>query len=284
MNAQTETAITLQPIGPAHVDGAHRLSRLAGWPHRPDDWRLSLALSEGRVALAEGEVVGAALMTPFGTDATINMVIVDEALRGRGIGRRLMDAAIELAGSRALRLVATAEGLPLYEKLGFRAVGEIVQHQGLAAPVAAPDTVALAEAGELGDIAALDREAFGADRSALLAHLGERGRFAVLRREGRVDGYACLRDFGRGEVIGPVIARDGADARDLIAFFLAGRAGRFVRIDAPAETRLGPWLTGLGLVHVGGGVAMRRPALSQSAAPLARPSHICFALASQAFG
>ncbi len=40
-------------------------------------------------------------MTPYGDDcATINMVIVDASMRGRGVGRRLMDEALGLGGAR----------------------------------------------------------------------------------------------------------------------------------------------------------------------------------------
>ena len=71
------------------------------------------------------------MMTPYGDDAaTINMVIVDAAMRGRGLGRKMMEEALAKAGERTCCLVATQEGLPLYEKLGFVATGEIVQHQG----------------------------------------------------------------------------------------------------------------------------------------------------------
>lgn len=296
MNLHTHTT-TLELIALGHLDGACRLSRQAGWPHRPEDWRFALAISEGCVALDGAEVVGTALMTPFGSDATLNMVIVDAAQRGRGVGRALMNAAMDLAGARHLRLIATDEGLPLYEKLGFRAVGEIVQYQGLAAPftptAAAGDGVP-GPAGGVQDreaIAALDRVAYGADRATLIDELARHGHLVGLRRAGRIDGYACRRDFGRGEVIGPVIARDEADARALIASLLAGRAGQFVRVDVPVESGLGPWLAAQGLAPVGGGIAMRRPfarAVPGSLAPDIRMDAplvpTCFALASQAYG
>ncbi|WP_234818623.1 GNAT family N-acetyltransferase [Sinorhizobium fredii] len=60
-------------------------------------------------------------MTPFGdTCSAINMIIVDESQRGRGLGRQLTSAVMELAGDRECRLTATSDGLPLYEKLGVR--------------------------------------------------------------------------------------------------------------------------------------------------------------------
>ncbi len=146
----TAEQISLEAMETEHLDGAVLLSREAGWPHRREDWELVLSVSEGIVALQDGRVVATTMMTPFGSDAAaINMVIVDAAMRGRGLGRRLMDAALEKAGARNCRLVATKEGLPLYEKLGFVAVGEIVQHQGKALKVEAPANVSWARDDEL---------------------------------------------------------------------------------------------------------------------------------------
>lgn len=273
---------TIVPFGPEHLDPAVRLSRQAGWPHRPEDWRLMLALSEGFVAVdGSGKLAGTILLTPYGDDcATINMVIVDENMRGRGLGRRLMDAALERAGDRPLRLVATAEGLPLYEKLGFRRTGTIVQHQGIAEKVAAPANTQVAEAEDISAIAALDRQACGADRRALMGYLSDVGQFVVIRRDGRISAFATIRAFGRGEVIGPVVAPNLDDAKALVSHFMSSRPGAFLRVDTGAGTGLAPWLADRGLAHAGGGITMSRPAII----PSATPAVTTFALANQALG
>lgn len=116
--------IDIQSFQPDHLDAAVELSRQAGWPHRKEDWALVLSISNGFVALENGRVVGTAMATLLGDGcATVNMVIVDEAMRGRGLGRRLMDAAIGATEKRECRLVATADGLPLYQKNGLRRLG-----------------------------------------------------------------------------------------------------------------------------------------------------------------
>jgi ribosomal protein S18 acetylase RimI-like enzyme len=276
----TET-ISLVALGPEHLDGALRLSRAVGWPHRLEDWQMSLALSEGRAMVTEsGDVVGTIFLTPFGTDAaTISLVIVDERMRGRGLGRKLMQAALDLAGTRPLRLTATEDGQPLYQSLGFEAVGMIVQQQGAVAAVAAPTNVLPARPTDLPAIVELDRAAFGADRQGLLGYIANVGEFIVIERAGRVVAFAGIRAFGRGEVIGPLVAEDAADARDLLAYAFASRTGKFVRVDHPSDTGLADWLTSLGLVNVGGGVAMQRPKIVGEPAK-ART----FGLASQALG
>lgn len=274
--------IAIVPIEPEHLDGAVRLSRQAGWPHRPEDWRLMMDLSQGFVAIDDArEVAGTILLTPYGKDcATINMVIVDEGMRGRGLGRRLMEAAMALAGDRPLRLVATADGLPLYERLGFRETGTIVQHQGIAVAIAATETIQAATADDFPAIFDLDRQAYGAGRTALIRKFDDVGEFAVVRSKGCVSGFAAIRSFGRGEVIGPVVAPHLDDAKALVSHFISRRQGAFLRVDTGAGTGLAPWLADQGLAHVGGGIAMARPAII----PPAAPAVTTFALANQALG
>jgi len=258
------------------------LSRQENWPHRAQDWQMALQLSNGAVALDDqGRVTGTILVTPYGADcAMINMVIVDRNVRGKGLGRRLMDQAFTLAGDRPLRLVATADGMPLYEKLGFVPSGTIRQHQGNVAKLGAPDGVEAAGAADLLEIKALDRDAYGADREALIDALAERGQFAVIRRNGAIEAYAAIRPFGRGEVIGPVIAGSADEAKALIGFFAAPRPGAFLRVDTGSVTGIASWLEEIGLTHVGGGVAMDRP--PRTGADRIRPK--VYALANQALG
>jgi predicted N-acetyltransferase YhbS len=274
--------IELQDFGPDHIEGAVALSRRENWPHRPQDWQMALQLSRGAVALDDqGRVTGTILVTAYGDDcAMINMVIVDRNVRGKGLGRRLMEQAFALAKERPLRLVATADGVPLYQKLGFAPSGTVLQHQGGVARLGAPDGVEAASEADLPQIKALDRDAYGADRDALINALAERGQFAVIRRNGTIDAYAAIRPFGRGQVIGPVIAGGAEDAKALIGFFAASRPGAFLRVDTDSRTGIAGWLSEIGLAHAGGGIAMDRP--SRPDAAQARPK--VYALANQALG
>jgi GNAT superfamily N-acetyltransferase len=277
----TAEQISLEAMEIEHLDGAILLSREAGWPHRREDWELVLSVSEGIVALQDGRVVATTIMTPFGSDAAaINMVIVSSAMRGCGLGRRLMDAALEKTGTRSCRLVATKEGLPLYEKLGFVAVGEIIQHQGKALKVATPATVSWARDNDYERISSLDRAACCLDRSKLMSILRQAARFAVIRERGEVKAFAGVRAFGRGLVIGPVVASSSQQAKDLIQFMLAHHEGDFVRLDTELSTGLGPWLVERGLAHVGGGIPMQRgPKVERAEAP-----YRTYALVNQALG
>lgn len=272
--------IDLVELTANHLEGALALSQQAQWPHRIEDWAMALALSKGVAAVHKGRVLGTAMTTLYGDDAaTINMVIVDEAMRGLGIGKRLMDFALNAARGRECRLVATKDGLPLYQKLGFRETHRIVQHQGPVSAMQPSEGVEWADAKDAAECARLDRAACGMDRRDLITYLASNGRLAVIHRDGRVAGFGAIRRFGRGEVVGPIVAENAVDAKNLLSFLMAGREGQFLRVDTSEQSGLASWLTELGLSHVGGGIAMVR-----DGKPRENTTVQTFALASQALG
>lgn len=274
-------AIICVPFGPEHFEGAMSLSHQVGWPHKREDWQLIVALSKGIAALFDGRVVGTAFITPFGSSiCSCNLIIVDEAMRGSGLGRRLTDAIMAMTGLCEYRLVATKAGLPLYKKLGFQTTGQVSQHQGIVADTKTENIVQWVDRPDRDVLTALDRIAFGGDRGALIDALLEVGRVSAIEGANGIEGFAVLRSFGRGELIGPVVASGALDAKALIGFILAHRQKQFVRIDVPEATGLGPWLETQGLVSAGGGVAMStKPESIQTGVGVSR-----FALANQALG
>ncbi|MES1955029.1 GNAT family N-acetyltransferase [Salinisphaera hydrothermalis] len=264
-----------------HIPSGVILSQAESWPHRPEDWALIQNISDGLVALDNDEVVGTAFCTPFGDKlATLNMIIVADSQRGRGLGTRFMDRLIELAGARTIRLIATEAGYPLYLKMGFEETGRILQQQGVVQAFEAGTNAAIESAGtdDHEAILALDAAKSGLDRHALWQELFQVSTLKVIRDQGAIVAVAACRDFGRGKVVGPVLADDAATARQLIAAHLAENIDTFVRIDVPAESGLGAWLESFGLTHAGGGrIMMRGPQVI-----LETPG--VFALASQAVG
>lgn len=283
----TDDTLTILPMAAAHLPGALRLSQAEKWPHRIEDWSLILNLSKGLVAIDNDEIVATALTTPFGSVATLNMIIVAERMRGRGLGRKMMVSVMRLIEPREWRLVATQDGLPLYEKLGFRETGRILQHQGIvqapadAEQLAMPgaDGLGMASLEDLPILVQLDERATGMGRTSLVSELLRVGKILAIREEGRIVAFAAVRPFGRGEVVGPVVAADAGHAHRLLGHILAERAGKFVRVDTEASTGLAPWLSERGLAHAGGGIAMRLgPPVPDSGPPYT------FALAAQALG
>ncbi len=245
---------------------AAALSSVFGWPHRLADWQNFLRLGQG-VAWRENDVLQGTAMW-FALDAAhgaIGLVQVAPGLQGRGIGRRLMRAVIDQAQPRSLLLHATAEGAGLYASLGFVAGEMIQQWQG----GWTADTGGHVGA-ELSEILRLDRRAMGFDRGALLRQIMD----AAVSNE---SGFAMRRHFGRGQVIGPVVADGEASAIRLVS---AIATNGFIRLDIPASAaRLAAQLRLCGLACVGEVQAMTKGDWPQQAGPMRR-----YALASQALG
>ena len=272
-------------FGHGDVAAAHKLSLDAGWPHRLEDWKFVSRLGAGHVALDGDCVVGTVLTWKHDRrNASLGMVIVDPGYQGRGIGKRLMRLALRDLTGRAVMLNATPAGQTLYEKVGFKAIDRVEQHQGNAVQVPA---VSLASgerlrpvgASDAPKLAALARGAAGIARARVLARLLEVGKGIVLARGDEAVGFAIFRRFGRGYAIGPVVAPDAERAKALMSHWVAMHPGKFLRIDIPASTGLGPWLDSIGLAKVDTVVTMVK-----GVAPARAEDLRAYALVNQALG
>nr|WP_233527676.1 GNAT family N-acetyltransferase [Serratia sp. PAMC26656] len=237
------------------LPAAFGLSQQARWPHRLEDWQQAWGLGAGMVAEINGETVGTALRWLWGESrATLGLVIVDERHRGQGIARAMMQTLIAPLADHQLHLVATEQGKPLYQQLGFIEQGRLVQHQCRELPARGaeplPEGVILRPASpqDLSTLAELDFAACGMRRQPLLdTLLSSAGQALVLERQGIVVGFAVRRRFGHGNMIGPVVAPDLASAVGLIDALCRPCTGQFVRIDTPQASDLSPWLIERGL-------------------------------------
>lgn len=279
--------ITIEPLIPPHIAQAHELSSAVKWPHRPEDWQFLLGLGRGLAAVEGDRLAGTIIWWPFGESfATLGMVIVSTSFQGRGLGRRLMEAVLDRAAGRTILLNATRDGLPLYEKLGFKPIGAVHQHQ---AANATPDSARLPEGtrvramtpADIERVAALDEQAAGFGRREMLTALQGVGTGLILERHGDIAGWAFFRRFGRGYLIGPVGAVGEQSAKALISTFIASHGPEFLRIDVPASSGLSPWLEERGLPQVGGVVTM---ALGNEPPVPMTPGPKAFALSNQALG
>jgi ribosomal protein S18 acetylase RimI-like enzyme len=246
------TSLRYRTFTPADIPAAHALSKALCWPYRREDWQFAAGSATGFVAEENGVVIGTALCWKFGTDrASLGHVIVSSGHQGRGIGRKLMEAVLEELGPRMTFLHATPAGQPLYEKLGFNVCGSLEQYQGTASqtlpvPLLEGERLRRGTPADFPHLIALASRASGLERNGILSALLMLGESAVLERHGEIVGFSVLRRFGRGHVIGPVVAllsRDDVRARALIGYWLTGREGEFVRIDVPSGTSLTDWLS-----------------------------------------
>jgi hypothetical protein len=149
------------------------------------------------------------------------MVLVAPALRGRGIGRLLMEHALahlRSAGVTTIKLDATPAGKPLYEKLGFET--ELLLERWERSPKSIGYSVHELQEPPLPEAALeLDRAAFGLDRSDLLRALETDSivpPITVSDARDTLSGFALARDGMLASYVGPVVARDRVGAAALL--------------------------------------------------------------------
>ncbi|MBZ5599262.1 MAG: GNAT family N-acetyltransferase [Acidobacteriia bacterium] len=226
----------------ADVAEAVRLKDLVGWNQTTTDWERFLSASpEGCFAAEhEGHLIGtSATITYEGRFAWIGMVIVHPDHRGQGIGGSLLERAIEYVDSRGvpcMKLDATPQGKPLYEKFGF--VSEYEIERWMLKRQADARSAAMTSAGRdqrIDDVLQLDREMFGAARAGLLRSLVEAApEFTlVARREAEILGYAFGREGSLADQLGPWMARRQEAAATLLDEFLRRSRRGLVFADCP---------------------------------------------------
>ncbi|WP_417721783.1 GNAT family N-acetyltransferase [Salipiger sp.] len=233
---------TIRPITADDRPLLHELTVGVFWPHRAHDLDLFLSLGAGYIALDEiGRPVGSTMYFPMGGDfAMFGMMVTTPRLQSHGAGRRLLRRIMRDCAGRDLRLSATRSGYRLYHSAGFEPVGTIWQQQGVARPIHLPEPVPglglrALEPGDLGALRALDAHAYGADRGKVLDAVLDLSTGVVVTRGDEVCGYALMRPFGKGMVIGPVVAGDDATAMQLVAPLIRECEGRFTRLDTPLQ-------------------------------------------------
>jgi GNAT superfamily N-acetyltransferase len=219
-----------------------RIKQQAGWNQLEADWRRLLELQPDGCFIAEldGNAAGTVTTCRFGAVAWVAMMLVDEQLRGRGIGRGLMNHAIddlEKKGTQTIRLDATRLGRPLYESLGFAVEATILRQEGTLAPADGPPRETIETAPELlENIATLDRDVCGADRSRLLRRLIDEhpGSLQIELEAGKLSGFLLTRPGSRARRIGPCIGNEHAALR-LLADARRRYATESVTLDTSAD-------------------------------------------------
>lgn len=229
-----------------HVSAACSLSQEAGWNQTAADWRLLLELGAGfGIDDANGRLIASALALPFnGPFAWISMVLVTPVWQRRGLAQRLMRSAIETieAQGRIPMLDATPAGRAVYRGLGFADGWALSRWTALShnspEPLAPTDAILRPlQARDWVAVCALDRIAFGADRTHLLQSLGERlptVAWVAEEKNGELSGFILGRDGRNATQLGPLAAADESTACALLGAGLRATSGP-IYVDALDE-------------------------------------------------
>ena len=222
----------------------HALSIAVGWPHRAEDWQYLRDIGYGFVALDEiGRVLASTMWFPHGEHfATVGMLITSPRLQTNGTAKWLMQRVLAECPGRIYRLNATRAARRLYGSLGFVQQQTVFQCQGEA--VMPPEwgepisglLLRRLERDDLDAVVALDAPAFAVPRPLHLVQLFESSVCYGLYEGERLRAYSMSRRFGRGQVVGPIVAFYEKDAITVARPHMKAHAGSFLRVDTHLET------------------------------------------------
>lgn len=280
--ANTDAAVTVETLGaltPATQAMLDALVLQSGWNQTPQDW--AVFSREGMVCAvrdAQGCIIASGAVLPLGGEvAWISMILVAPEARGHGLGSAVFKYCLSRvkAAGRTAYLDATPDGERIYSQFGFVPVFRLTRWQREVLPIAMP-AVCTAKQHGVDALVALDSQALGAPRNALLADLLARpGTFCVRSTQG----FAIVRRGRIAHQIGPLLALDETSAFDLLERALKCLAGK-VFIDVPDErVLLGRQLVDAGFTPQRGFVRM---VLGDQ--PLRGQAHFIHAIAGPEFG
>ena len=238
------------------VADAAQLIVEGGWSDRSGffGWAVDHPTCFPIVADEAGRVVGTGLATVNGRVGWVGAIFVAQDRRRSGLGSALSAAVIddlERQGCTTQVLIATDEGRPIYERLGFRIQTRYVLQQSPdeAAPFAGAGVRAY-DPEDFASIARVDRAATGEDRSAILQSFADPATSRVATRaDGSIGGFVIRAPWGGRALIAtePVFAlallddrrRATPDHRITIAVLESNLEGRSTLADAGWTERQG---------------------------------------------
>lgn len=181
------------------------------------------------VAELAGRPVGICIATAYGTAGFIGELIVRPEARGCGTGAALLNHAMTYlveSGAQTIYLDGVIQAVSLYERNGFRKVCRSLRLAGQLAGKSHPAVRPL-QAGDLQEVCALDRRAFGADRSFFLHRRWELfpDLSHVLVMSGRLSGFILGRAGEGWAAAGPWVMVEGAGAARLLLESFADALG-----------------------------------------------------------
>ncbi|MEP9398583.1 GNAT family N-acetyltransferase [Mesorhizobium sp. KR2-14] len=229
-----------RPLAEADTDACLRLVAEAGWNQTANDWKTIFEIGETCGLFQDGTLIATAAIVLHGPVGWVCMVLVTPSAQRRGHATHLLKWAGNRLDELGLTagLDATPAGRQVYLHLGYTDIYPITRMQ-CDGPLPRATTnsspaIRAVMADDLDALLALDHDAFGIDRSALVASL-------IRRRpdlaSGIFDGDTCLgfvlaREGRRATQVGPLVARDEALAVELLHHVLDRSEGP-VFIDLP---------------------------------------------------
>lgn len=239
-NTDTATIVieTLPALDAASLAMLDALVVASGWNQTADDWAVFARHGTLHVVRdAESRIVASGAVLPMGANAAwISMILVAPQARGEGLGRSVFEQCLRTvqAAGRIPMLDATPAGEQLYRQYAFAALWRLSRWQRAAVPGVSPAPVAHRDNAGFDALIALDAEALGLQRGAVLGELMRREGSRVVRH---AQAFAVVRSGRVAQHIGPLVATDEAGAAVLLNALIDGIT-QPILIDVPDDRPL----------------------------------------------
>jgi ribosomal protein S18 acetylase RimI-like enzyme len=234
--------LSLGQLTVEHLTAADELRALVGWNQRVSDWQRLLSLEPQGCFVAElaGRLVGTVTTTCYGKLlAWIGMMLVQPDFRRQGVGQALLQHGVAYLRQRAIQCVkldATPQGQPLYERIGFMLEWKLARWEHPGSPALAriaSNRIRQIEEEDWPAILELDAQVFGVARGSLLRALAEGSYSALVYQENdSLLGFGMVRGGARADYLGPIVV-GAAIGPELVAALLSARADRPIFWDIP---------------------------------------------------
>ena len=231
----------IRTLTAADIPFGMRLKAQNNWNQLEADWRRQLDLEPDGCFVAEiaDQPAGIACCCIFDEVAWINMVLVDRAQRGQGIGTTMMRHVLQFLDERnvpCIRLDATTLGEPVYTKLGFlgdftlnRYEGVLPSPPGREAGGEGKHSITRITPTDLQDLSTFDEAVTNTNRAKLLKHLVKSAPECAFKyeRHGLLEGYRLARPGSSAWQLGPIQGSPAAGRALLLdaALSFAGQRG-----------------------------------------------------------
>ena len=198
------------------LDAALRMINEEGWGYTISEMERMLRLEPvGSFVCVDNDPIGVVTTVAHGSIGVIGHLVVTRNARGGGVGRDLLNRALEYLRSRgcdSIVVIATNEGVPVYSKFGFKVQREVlckhfmVEEIHTRIPFSRPAPM---RKGDIKEVARIDAELFGADRLPLIQLLYEESPESCFKLAGDegITGLCMGRKTATGYDLGPWICR-----------------------------------------------------------------------------
>ncbi|RWR04837.1 GNAT family N-acetyltransferase [Siminovitchia fortis] len=225
------------------IPGLIALSASIGWDYDKDE--INTVMSSGKIyghKTKEGKIVSSAAIIPYGPClASIGMVIVHQDYRGKGLGRKVTQKCLDsVSGDTKVMLIATDEGKPMYESLGFSFTDSV--HKYICdnyLTMKSNDTlnaeIIPMRKEDLSQVVKIDKDAFGEERRTFLINRINQAKesLVVKSSDGTIIGYGLSILGPINLILGPIVAPNHHTASLLIDKLANNHQGK-LRIDIPS--------------------------------------------------